>query len=153
MSTAHNSPPTSPNKPYQDEIGAQESPKAITFAEPLLPPARRQSSITLSSGSPKSIGDVPEWNDVLEDRLVHVQSELHKAQRRWSESQNIWLEEVQYTPRLRLGPFEFSQPQPLNHHTKSVELHGLTDVLRTGTSPPRTKASPQKSPKIRHRNP
>ena len=34
------------------------------------------------------------WSDEQEARLQHCQAELEKAQKRWSASQDLWIEEV-----------------------------------------------------------
>ncbi|KAG8528301.1 uncharacterized protein KY384_007218 [Bacidia gigantensis] len=113
MSDTHSPPRRSATFPTEGD-SSPHSPKAISFAAAHTSPSRpttavsrlsvdvighpRQGSLgvlTRASTEPLSHGDkwADAWTDVHEERLILVQSELKKAQKRWSESQEIWLEE------------------------------------------------------------
>ncbi len=79
-----------------------------------------------------------------EERLIYVQAELKRAQKRWSESQNIWLDEVppslfhplpipiysnKQTPAVLTTKQEHRLQELKRHHKKHTKL--------TQTPPPR----------------
>ena len=102
-------PPSSPTSPNQDHLT-----RTISFAASSSPPpsrpatsSSRKTSDTPSFSPTKSgLGKGREgtattklaWTDTQEERLIFVRSELKKAQRRWSESQEVWLAEVGIYP-------------------------------------------------------
>lgn len=60
--------------------------------------ARFSSSDT--TPSPTAAAAAITWTPAQEQRLLHVQYELREAQKRWSESQDLWLEEVRISLAL-----------------------------------------------------
>lgn len=78
----------------------QSLPRPHLQTEEIAPPSPRTISFATSPSRPPLLSDsttIPEsfvWTEALEQRLTLVQTELKKSQRRWSESQDIWLEEV-----------------------------------------------------------
>ncbi|KAL2042347.1 hypothetical protein N7G274_004836 [Stereocaulon virgatum] len=53
----------------------------------------RQISHTTTASDKDIIASITEWTEEQERRLLYCQSELKGAQRRWSESQELWIEE------------------------------------------------------------
>ncbi|KAL9098585.1 MAG: hypothetical protein Q9163_005782 [Psora crenata] len=84
---------------------APTSPRAISFAASVSSPVPRPTTSSSRNAGEGFGKEAPRreseggatttslWTDSHEDRLVLVQSELKKAQKRWSASQEIWLDE------------------------------------------------------------
>ena len=74
-----------------------------------IPLSRQISHITTASSDKDNIIFTTKWTEEQETRLLYCQTELKGAQRRWSESQELWIEEVCCTrknPGMRLGSVE-----------------------------------------------
>ena len=130
--------PSGKQQPARPTISPVSSPpsRSISFASPASPPAsrpmspltKRMSNTPSLSGLGKeleaSAAPKPLWADAQEERLVYVRAELKKAQRRWSESQEIWLKEV------RLLYYILSKTHP--HNTLKPSKHAV--IKRTHIS-------------------
>ena len=95
-----------PSPSVLQSLIAPASPRAISFAASPSSPLTRP-----TTSSSRDISEFPKgelsrrrsegsattpmvWTDTQQDRLLVVQAELKKAQKRWSASQEQWLEEV-----------------------------------------------------------
>ncbi|KAL9129340.1 MAG: hypothetical protein Q9217_002178 [Psora testacea] len=107
------SPPSRPGPSPLKDHKAPGSPRVISFAASASSPVTRPTTSSSRTANDISDKEGPRrgsagaataavlWTDAQEERLIFVQSELKKAQKRWSSSQDIWLEEEHHLLELK----------------------------------------------------
>jgi hypothetical protein len=114
--------------------------------------SRQISHTTTASSDKDNIAYATEWTEEQERRLLYCQSELKGAQRRWSESQELWIEEVcsaQHNPGWKFGSIDlgltspvqysdvFPQPGRTPHRTQKSTAQSAEEGIETAGSGPR----------------
>lgn len=78
------------------------------------------------------------WTPAHEERLLLVQTQLSKAQKEWSEDQDLWLEEVRLSCFFLSIETEDSFPQRINKYADGIA------ALSLGIQTPRPQTQVQK---------
>ncbi|KAK0514196.1 hypothetical protein JMJ35_002813 [Cladonia borealis] len=91
-------PPASPQTlthqtSHSPSSSPTSSPNNVAF------PRRLQLQRSISSSTIST--SPPTWTPAQESRLLHCQTELHSAQKRWSASQELWIEEKKYLKAVK----------------------------------------------------